>query len=316
MKRHLLIDGNNIAHAANAGTTLTVGRTQVQAVFGVMRTLRRLMSVYGNLFTPTVLWDGASWRKLQFPDYKANRDREDTAAEVELKKQRESLKKQSRLIEIGVQLLGINQVRAVNMEADDLAGIMVQRFEPRGDKIVLVSGDRDWIQLVSPTVTWFDPINDRKITPSLLPEKYGVKDVKQFLELKALMGDMGDNIPGVGGIGEKGAKDFLQLYGSVADFTNAVIFEKSVDIKSLHKKYRALIEDEEKAIIFRRNLDLMDLKTTRRPAPVNLTVTKGEANINKLRAFCDKLMFRSLTADLNNWTEVFPAYQAIMQEAA
>lgn len=316
MNRHLLIDGNSIAHAANAGTTLTVGQTQVQAVYGVMRTLRRLMAVYGNLYKPTVLWDGASWRKMMFPEYKANRDKDDTPAAAALKAQKEQLKKQARLIEIGIELLGINQVRAANMEADDLAGIMVERFEPRGDKIVLVSADRDWIQLISPNVSWFDPINDRKVTPAMLPEKYGVKDVAQFIELKALMGDMGDNIPGVGGIGEKGAKEFLQTYGSVANFTNSCILDKTIDLAKLPKKYRALVEDENKAITFAANIKLMDLKTRHRPAPINLRVTKGDPDINKLRAFCDRLLFRSITQDLNNWSSVFPAYQEIMQEAA
>lgn len=315
MNRHLLIDGNSIAHAANAGTTLTVGQTQVQAVFGVMRTLRKLAATYGAFYTPTILWDGASWRKLSFPEYKANRDKDDTPAAAALKAQKEQLKKQARMIEIAVRLLGISQVRAANMEADDLAGIMVQRFEPRGDKIVLVSADRDWIQLISPNVSWFDPINDRKMTPSALPEKYGVQDVAQFIEMKALMGDAGDNIPGVGGIGEKGARDFLQTYGSFANFTNSVILDKTVELKSLPKKYRDLVENEEKAIAFARNIRLMDLKTPLRPAPINLTVTKGEPNLNALRAFCDKLMFRSITQDLDNWVLPFPAYQKL-QEAA
>ena len=315
MAGYLFIDGNSIAHAANAGTVLTVGQTQVQAVFGIMRSLRKLMAVYGNLYKPVVLWDGASWRKLLYPEYKANRDKDDTASAAALKEQREKLKAQTRMIEIGIKLLGIDQVRAMNMEADDLAGILVDRHVARGDKIVLVTADRDWIQLVGPTVTWFDPINDRKIMPKDLMEKYGVKDTKQFVELKALMGDMGDNIPGVGGVGEKGAKEFLQTYESFANFSNKVILEKTIDLKTLPKKYRDLVEDETKAIKFSLNLDLMDLRTKKRPAPINLTVTKGEANLEAFRGFCDKLMFRSISQELDTWLSVFPAYQYLQEKA-
>lgn len=312
----MFIDGNSIAHAANAGTVLTVGQTQVQAVYGMVRSLRRLCAVYGERYHPVCLWDGASWRKLMYPEYKANRDKDDTAAALALKEQKEKLKSQTRMIEMAINLLGIDQVRAANMEADDLAGILVDRHVARGDKIVLVTADRDWIQLIGPTVTWFDPINDRKMMPSDLEEKYGVKTTKQFVELKALMGDMGDNISGVGGIGEKGAKEFLQTYESFINFSNKVLLEKTIDPKTLPKKYRDLIEDENKAIKFNLNIDLMDLRTKKRPAPINLTLTKGAASEDAFRAFCDKLMFRSITQDLDNWLSVFPAYAHIKEKLA
>ena len=123
--RYLLIDGNSIGHAANNGTPLHVGTQQVQAIFGFVRSMRALMGVYGAL-TPLVLWDGASWRKMQFPDYKANRDKEATKSyEIKAQAAKESFKKQVPAIRKALTLLGIDQIMAANMEADDLAGILV-----------------------------------------------------------------------------------------------------------------------------------------------------------------------------------------------
>lgn len=313
--RYLLIDGNSIGHAANNGTRLTVGTQEVQAIYGFARSMRALMGVYAAGGTPLILWDGASWRKLMYPDYKANRDKADTATEKKMLAAKNSFKKQSRAIEIMAQLLGVTQLRAVNMEADDLAGILTDRYTAQGHKILLVSGDRDWIQLVGPSVGWFDPINDRKVTTSNFKEKTGVDTAVQFVELKALMGDAGDNVPGVGGIGEKGAVEFLETYGSVANFSNMVL-DGSLDPKTLHKKFRTLAESEDKRLLFARNIALMDLRTNKRPAPINLTVTKGAANKEGFAEFCRKLLFRSILKDLDSWLEVFPGFQQQQDLAA
>lgn len=311
--RYLLIDGNSIGHAANNGTTLTVGQQEVQAIYGFARSLRMLMGVYSAGGTPIVLWDGASWRKLRFPDYKENREKADTANERKVLAAKLSFKKQSRAIETMIRLLGIDQLRAGNMEADDLAGILTDRYTARGDKVLLVSGDKDWIQLVGPNCSWFDPINDRKVTTKNFKEKTGVDTAAQFVEMKALMGDSGDNVPGVGGIGDKGAVEFLTTYGSFANFSNMVL-DGSLDPKTLHKKYRDLAESEDKRMLFSRNLELVDLRTKLRPTPLNLTATKGVANKEAFRTFCQKLLFRSILKDFDAWLEAFPTFQVPWNE--
>ena len=73
MKRYLLIDGNNITHAAQSMKKLTVGEIEVQAVYGFLRQIRKLIARY-PILKPIVLWDGASWRNMQFPEYKENRE--------------------------------------------------------------------------------------------------------------------------------------------------------------------------------------------------------------------------------------------------
>lgn len=317
MNRYLLIDGSNITHAANGAKKLTVGETQVQAIFGFLRTLRKICATYPGV-TPIVLWDGASWRNIDFPDYKANREKADTRSDKIQQDARKAARAQMPAIKKGLELLGVAQVRATNMEADDLAAILGDRYLGRGDKIILVSGDKDWVQLVQPNMIWFDPIVDRKIrTPADVQGALGYKvaDFRQFLEMKCIMGDLGDNISGVGGIGEKGAQEFMETYGSVANFS-AMVLDGTLDVNKLPKKIRDFAESEEKQMIFQRNLRLMDLRTTARPAPVNMQIDKGTPDIDRFRTFCERLMFRSFTKDLSAWISVFPAFVHLQEELA
>ncbi|MBA8881776.1 5'-3' exonuclease H3TH domain-containing protein [Phyllobacterium myrsinacearum] len=314
MKRYLLIDGNNIAHAANGTKNkLTVGSVETTAIFGFLRQLRKQISIYGQ-FTPIVLWDGASWRKMQYKDYKENREKNDTAAAQKQKAERESTKKQIPAIQKALQLLGVTQIKAANMEADDLAAICADRYIKQGAGVVLVSGDKDWLQLVGPNCMWFDPINDRKVrtVADLADEKnklgIAVKSFKQFVEMKALMGDTGDNIPGVGGIGDKGAMEFLAEFESYSNFSNMCLTGE-VDLKKLPKKFRDLAESEDKRILFMRNLMLMDLRHPARPAPINLKVDPGSPSIETFTLFCQRLVFKSFLTDIENWVSVFPPFK-------
>lgn len=316
-KNYLLIDGNSLGHYYNNGAKLTIGDTPVQAIFGFLKGLRQQISLFQN-YTPIVLWDGASWRKLMFPDYKEIRDREETKAEIKLKEAKDGYKKQQPYIKKALRFLAVTQVQALNMEADDLGAILVDRYSSQGGSIVMLTGDKDWLQLVGPKVVWKDPINDRLVsltnmnregTATRFKDLTGVDTVEKFVQVKGLCGDAGDSVPGVGGIGQKGAVDFINEYGSVANFLNMAIFEKTIDVKKLPKKFRNLVEDEEKAILFKRNLELMDLRTTARPAPFNLTIDKGEASYEKFEQFCELLLFKSITKDLPDFLRVFPAFR-------
>jgi 5'-3' exonuclease len=318
MNRYLLIDGPNITHAANNTKKLTVGDVQVQAVYQFLQILRRIQSVYAS-YTPIVLWDGASWRRMAYPEYKANRDKPATSQiEIQQKEAREQAQKQMPAIKKALELLGVTQIKAANMEADDLAAIVGDRYAAKGAKIVLVSGDKDWVQLVNDNIIWFDPIVDRKIRKwEDINEAlgYDLKGFQQFLEMKCLFGDSGDNIPGVGGVGEKGAIDFLNQYGSLANFSNMCI-DGSLDLKKVPKKYRNLVEDEDRRIKFAFNMKLMDLRTTQRPDPLNLAVNKGTPDIQRFENFCNRFLFKSITKNLTVWASVFPALHELQQELA
>lgn len=299
---YLVIDGNNIAFAANATRKLHAGEMETQGIYGFLRAIRAAVANYPML-KPIVLWDGHSWRYDAFPAYKAKREKTpETKSEQAMADNRASMREQKPFIRRGLQNLGIAQMVALNLEADDLAGLLVRRYQPQGKKVLLISGDKDWIQLIGPGVGWMDPINDVRITASKLEEKLGVKTPRQWLEVKALMGDSSDEIPGVGGIGEKGAKELVMIYGSVTSFLNQAM---DGSLPELPKKFRDFAESTEKQEIFHRNMKLMDLASPDIPAPLGLKVDQGALNVDEFAGFCEELIFNSIISDLNNWCEPF-----------
>lgn len=304
VKGFLLIDGNNLGHIANNTTKLKVGEFETQAIFGIIRAVRSIMMTYPML-KPVVLWDGITWRRDIYPEYKANREKEAVSKhEVLQTANRVSYRAQKPLINKSLEVLGVTQMAAMNMEADDLAGMITRKAERESRRVLMISGDKDWIQLVSPTTSWFDPVNNVKITSATIEEKLGVKTPRSWLEVKALMGDAGDNIPGVGGIGQKGAVELLNTYGSVSSFINGTI-DGTITVSSLVKKFRDFAEDDSRQDAWCRNMRLMDLRAAEIPAPLGLKTTKGKLNREAFEKICKRLLFKSFLTDYTDWLEPF-----------
>lgn len=298
----LLIDVLNLTHAANNNKPLFVGEQPTQAIYGFLRSLRLALEVFPQL-TPICLHDGRSWRHGVFEGYKASRKKPPTtAAELKIVALRDQIKPQMPFIRRALNQLAVRQINALNLEADDLAALLVRRAAAKDHKIILLTADRDWIQLVGPRVTWFDPIRDVRISLGTLEERLGVKSPRAYLEVKALMGDPSDDIGGVGGIGEKGAKELVNSFGSVNEFLNRAALEP--DLK-LPKKFADLADSNDKQDIFLRNLRLMDLNHASVPAPVDLRVDAGCFDPDGFADLCDELLFASIQRDLDHWLEPF-----------
>ncbi|MBY0401042.1 DNA polymerase I [Myxococcota bacterium] len=145
---------------------------------------------------------GGSFRNAIFPEYKAGRDKqpEDLSAQIPLVR---------RLCEaFRVPLLAIE-----GFEADDVIATLVAGA-PTGAEICIVSTDKDLMQLVRPGVELLDTMKGRRIDEAAVEERFGVRP-GQLLDLRALVGDPSDNIPGVKGIGEKGAAKLILEYGDL-----------------------------------------------------------------------------------------------------
>ncbi len=112
--------------------------------------------------------------------------------------------------------LGLKVIEVAGYEADDVLGTLSNELSKLGEHTFIVTGDRDSFQLINENVTVLLSSNeDTKVTtPVEIKEKYGVEP-KQLIDVKAIMGDSSDNIPGVAGIGEKGALKLMQQYGSL-----------------------------------------------------------------------------------------------------
>lgn len=313
-KQFLIVDANNIGHIGQSMKPLTLGTMQVQAIYGFLRILRSYVQKY-SFATPVVLWDGLSWRKTIYPEYKANRERAETKHEIEKQASNKAYQAQRPYIEKALSFLGVTQVKAQNMEADDLAAIMTKLYTGQGHRVTLLTEDQDWLQLVGPSCALERPKSKDRVTVQVFESITGCKDARTFVEKKALMGDGGDHIKGVGGVGEKRALEFLAEHGSFNQFLNDVMLTKNIDIKTLPKWKRDLVEDEAKSLAFDFNIKLVDLNTTARPAPAGMHVSPGEPSPENFRKMCDLLLFKSITDQFETWISAFPNCVAVSAAA-
>ncbi|MGN0706679.1 MAG: DNA polymerase I [Faecalibacterium sp.] len=210
--RLLVIDGNSIANRAFFGIKLltTKDGRYTNAIFGFLTTLLSLLrecepdevAIAFDVHAPT-------FRHEMYADYKATR----RGMPSELADQMPPLKQI--LTDLGYQL-----VTAKGWEADDILGTLAAACTARKDDCFLATGDRDSLQLVSENTTVLLATSamgrSKTITMDVnaVVEKYGVMP-RQLIDVKSLMGDASDNIPGVKGIGEKTAVSLIQKFGSL-----------------------------------------------------------------------------------------------------
>lgn len=206
--KFLAIDGNSILNRAFYGVRLLSNKegTYTNAIFGFLNILLKLQKDY-TPDTTVVTFDlkAPTFRHLQYEGYKANRK----GMPEELAMQLEPLKELLRL-------MGIPIAELSGYEADDLLGTISARCRANGDDCIIATGDRDSLQLIGEHVQVCMVKTKENILYDIpkLKEDYGVSP-EEVVELKALMGDASDNIPGVKGIGEKTATALIQKYHNI-----------------------------------------------------------------------------------------------------
>jgi DNA polymerase-1 len=148
---------------------------------------------------------GPTFRHEVFGEYKANRP-----------SMPENLRPQIPFIKEIVSALQIPILETEGYEADDLIGSLAKKLESEGMNTVIVSGDKDLMQLVTPQVVMYDPMKDKTYKIPEVQERFGVPPDK-VVEVMGLCGDSSDNIPGVPGIGEKTAARLIEQFGSIEE---------------------------------------------------------------------------------------------------
>ncbi|HVR95879.1 MAG TPA: DNA polymerase I [Thermoanaerobaculia bacterium] len=205
--RLFLIDGySNIFRAFYAIRNLSNSKGEpTNAVYGFVQMLRKLLREEKPELIGVALDVGRTFRSDKFEDYKANRAPmpEDLAAQMPW-------------IRRTLEAHRIPVLTLEGYEADDVLGTLSCRAAEAGYQVVLVSADKDLMQLVEPRVSLFHTGRNKLYGPQEVTEDFGVPPEK-VVDVLALMGDAIDNIPGVPGIGEKGAKSLIQEYGSLED---------------------------------------------------------------------------------------------------
>ncbi len=250
----LAIDGNSIINRAFYGVRLltTKDGRYTNAVYGFINILNKLLesekpdgvAVAFDLKAPT-------FRHKKYDAYKAGRKGMPTELAEQMPVMKEWLK-----------LAGYTCIECEGYEADDILGTLARLCEENGDECVIATGDRDSLQLISDktrvllTATKMGRPEIINYDEAALKEKYGLTP-PEMIELKSLMGDSSDNIPGVAGVGEKTATDLISRFHSI-DFIYGGL--DTLDIKdSVRKK---LADGRESAYLSR------ELGTICRTAPI------------------------------------------------
>ena len=235
----MVIDGNSIINRAYYGIRPLTNREGLytHAVFGFLTTLLRLkeeeqpdaLCVTFDLHAPT-------FRHKADEAYKATR-----------KPMPEELRMQVPVLKEVLDTLNIPRYEMEGWEADDLIGTISRKCEAAGWDCVVVTGDKDSLQLITDRTkvklvsTRMGQTTTKDMTPETFREQYGFEPI-HMIDLKALMGDTSDNIPGVPGVGEKTAMDLIQKYGSIE-----AIYEKLPDIDAKPAAVKKLTAGEEAA---------------------------------------------------------------------
>ena len=235
----MVIDGNSIINRAYYGIRPLTNREGLytHAVFGFLTTLLRLkeeeqpdaLCVTFDLHAPT-------FRHKADEAYKATR-----------KPMPEELRMQVPVLKEVLDALNIPRYELEGWEADDLIGTISRKCEVAGWDCVVVTGDKDSLQLITDRTkvklvsTRMGQTTTKDMTPETFREQYGFDPI-HMIDLKALMGDASDNIPGVPGVGEKTAMDLIQKYGSIE-----AIYEKLPDIDAKPAAVKKLTAGEEAA---------------------------------------------------------------------
>ena len=282
--RMFLIDAMAMAfrnfHAFGARPLTTSKGLPTSAVYGCAIQLLKLIEDerpdYLVVATDT---KEPTFRHEMYKEYKANRSEmpQDLAAQIPFL---------FRLFRaFGCHLLG-----QPGVEADDIIGTLVQRFGKNGVHCYIVSGDKDFLQLVNEGTSLYTPQKGEKakiIGPSGVIEKFGCR-ADQVIDILALMGDSADNVPGVHGIGEKGAAVLIQKFGSLDG-----IYANLDDISNKRQR-EALVQNKEMAYLSQK------LVTIATDVSIDLTLDdlrftdQHMANPDELLNLFEELEFRSL----------------------
>lgn len=208
----LLIDANSIMNRAFYGIRplTTTDGTNTNAVYGFLNILNKHLNKYMPCKVCAAFDVKApTYRNELYKDYKAGR-----------RAMPDELREQFPLIKEALSALGIKYIEQPGLEADDIIGILSAEASRLGDECIIITGDRDSFQLINEHVKVClasskpKGAEDEIYDSERITEKYGLTP-EGLIDLKALMGDSSDNIPGVPGIGEKTALNLLHEYGDL-----------------------------------------------------------------------------------------------------
>ena len=281
MTKYVLVDGNNLLFRSYFATAYSGSLMKnskgfpTNALYGFINMLNKILEDEHPEYMLVAFDKGRTFRHEKYQTYKGTRSETPT-----------DLVSQFPLSRKICTSLGITPLEIDNYEADDIIGTFAKKIEEIGEEALIISSDKDLLQLITDKIK----VKLLKTHDYIMMDKkeflntYGLDNPKKMIDLKSLMGDTSDNIPGVKGIGEKTAIKLLQEYGSLDN-----LYQHLDDIKgSNHDK---LLNDKENAYMS------YDLATIYCDVPIDTnldTIRKRELNTVEYSNILKELEFFSL----------------------
>lgn len=279
MNKIAVIDGNNVAMASfsTARDMCNSKGFPTGLYFNFLRTLKSIIE-QESIDAVYVAWDSKeSWRREFYPDYKkARREKPKSESFSDYFDQTDYLKQV-------IARLGFNQILKPRYEADDIAAYYSKYSSILG-KVLLVSNDKDWWQLVTPETEVFMPMKKKKLNVNNFELVTGCPDTESFIKMKSIMGDDGDSVPGVPGVAEITTLKYLK---------NQLTTSKLEAIENWMK-------DPEGYLRSRKLVDLV--ANPPEITPEEITYSEGFL-ADFFEAFCREMEYHSIMEKLPAWNQ-------------
>ncbi len=278
-----LIDGSSYIFRAYYGIRQFLSTSKgfpTNALYGFINMLQKVVKDEKPDYL-VVTFDSKekTFRHEMYADYKANREAPP-----------EDLAKQFPYFEPLVQAFNIHSVRVPGYEADDIMGTLAKKGAEEGLQVVIVSGDKDMMQLIGPDIRMLDTMKNKWFDIEGVEEKFGVPP-DQVIEVMGLMGDSSDHIPGVKGVGPKTATELIRKFGSIEELYERI---DDVDKQKLREK---LVQDKEMALLSRQLVTI----NTSMELEFNLEDLKLKpSNNTELKKLFSEFEFSSLLGELED----------------
>ncbi|HLN86786.1 MAG TPA: 5'-3' exonuclease H3TH domain-containing protein [Candidatus Limnocylindrales bacterium] len=287
--RLFLIDGSSYifrAFFAIPRTFKNAAGLPTNAIFGFTNILLKFLKQYQPEYVAVALDAGRkTFRNEMLADYKSNRPE----APAELIPQFPYFRKV-------LDALNLPLLELSGYEADDIIATLCDRLSGQGCELVVVSSDKDLMQLVTNGVKLLDSAKDRWIGKDEVKEKFGVVP-EQVIDVMGLMGDAVDNIPGVKGIGEKTAIALIQQFQTLENLYDHLDEIEQMKLRSAAQVRKNLDKYKDVAFLSR------DLATVKRDVPVNVELEqlkRAGCDIEKVRTLFTELEFTNLIKLIEN----------------
>ena len=238
----MVVDGLNFSFRWKHSSGVVDAQNYVDTIYSLAKSYEA-----GKVIVLTD-FGGSSYRKAIYPEYKANRD---YSNQTEEEKEAFQLFIESYNDAFELCDKHFNTLKVQGVEADDLAACIVDKYSEDFDHTWLISSDRDWDLLIGKKVSRFSFKTRKETTMDTWDMMYDVP-MENYIDLKCLQGDSGDNVIGVAGVGPVRASKLLQEYGSVFDLV------EYLPLPGRAKYIQNLNESKDRLLL---NIELMDLRT-------------------------------------------------------